>query len=95
MEKGQSRICHCLISRSILMNRFISFKFSNNHALCSQCLVDCFQDTFFLKNCGHSYCKNCVHIYYDEISKNIASECIFCISKGTAIPLWTEEVDRK
>jgi len=60
---------------TLYMSRFISLRYDIHHTLCSLCCIDCFQKTFYLKECGHAYCMKCVSVYFDGLSKNITSEC--------------------
>ena len=59
--------------------KYISFRYNIYHTHCSVCLADCFQKTFFLKECGHSFCMKCVSVYFDSIKKDIESTCPSCI----------------
>ena len=63
------------------MIEFLSLRFDRSHTLCSLCQTDCFQNTFFLKECGHSFCMNCVSVYFDGIKKEPSIGCPSCISR--------------
>lgn len=77
---------------------YISFRYDICHTHCSICLADCFQKTFFLKECEHSFCMKCVSFYFDKIkneyksSKLSQSYCPSCISILPITPVLKEEV---
>lgn len=78
------------------MIEFISFRYDYSHTRCSVCLDDCFHHTFFLKECGHSFCMKCVKVYFDGIKKDINMGCPCCISISPSIaPLKEEAPDTR
>lgn len=62
------------------MSRFISLRYDTSHTHCSICQTDCFHNTFYLKECSHSYCMKCVSLYFDGLKKDISFDCPACIN---------------
>lgn len=73
------------------MKRFTMFKLDICHTCCSMCRIDCFEQTFFIRDCGHSFCMICISHYYDALKKDPNSDCLLCINMPTVVPLLTED----
>ena len=77
----------------------ISFRLDIFHTLCTLCHMDCYQKTFFSKNCGHSSCMNCISVYFDGLKKDITYLCPACnivsSSKHPITPASKEELSHR
>jgi hypothetical protein len=77
------------------MIEYISLRYDNDHTHCTLCDIDCFHKTFFLKECGHSFCMKCVSVYFDRIKTDTNAICPACISITPITPLLKEALDHR
>lgn len=75
------------------MNRFTSFKLDICHTRCSVCLTDCFEHTFFIRDCGHAFCMICISQQFERVKKDPTSDCFLCINTPKVAPLSMEDFD--
>ncbi len=49
---------------------------------CSMCGISCYKKTFFIRECGHSFCIDCVHVWFYQkiiyLATGNVSGCHYC-----------------
>lgn len=68
------------------MDELTLLKFDICETHCSMCGISFYKKILFLRECGHSFCIDCVHVvFYQHIVKmatGIRMDCSYCLKES-------------